>query len=416
MKYIVVLGDGMADYPVESLGNKTPLQAANKPLIDQIASIGELGLVHTIPDGMTPPGSDIANLSVMGYDPRKYYSGRSPLEAVSIGINMEPNDVAFRCNLVTLLTEDGAPIKDETVAYEDLVIADHSSDEITTAEADQLMDAIRAEFTSEELQFYTGISYRHCMIWRNGPLGLDLALPHDILTRKIDKYMPENRMIYDMMKRSYDILSNHPVNLERIKRGLNPANSIWLWGEGKRPALSSFEDLYGVKGSMISAVDLLKGIGFCAGMNVREVENATGNIHTNFIGKAEATIDELANGQDFVYLHMEAPDECGHRNESDNKILSIEKIDNIVVKYLLEHVKDFGEVKFMILPDHPTPLCLRTHTDDPVPYIIASVDTDTAEKILNRQIDISRGYNEADAKETGIVKKIGHQLMSDFLG
>ena len=269
MKYIVMLGDGMADYPIESLGGRTPLQAAKKPNIDRLAKYGEMGMVKTVPDGMKP-GSDVANLAAMGYDPRSCYTGRSPLEAVSIGIQMNDTDVAFRCNLVTLSDEP---------EYADKTMVDYSSGEITTAEAAQLIQAVDEAFRTEDILFYPGISYRHCMIWHKGPVGLDLTPPHDISDRKVTGYLPGNPVILDLMRRSYQILKDHPVNQARIARGLNPANSIWLWGEGTRPGVTRFEAAYGVKGSVISAVDLIKGIGLCAGMKVIEVEGATGNIH-----------------------------------------------------------------------------------------------------------------------------------------
>ena len=317
MKYIVMLGDGMADYPVEALGGRTPLETAKKPNIDRLARYGELGMVKTVPNGMKP-GSDVANLAAMGYDPECCYTGRSPLEAVSIGIDMAESDVAFRCNLVTLSGEGD---------YQDKVMADYSAGEITTAEASELIQAIAQAFSTEEIAFYPGISYRHCMIWHGGPVGLDLTPPHDISDKTITEYLPGNRAILDLMRRSFEVLDKHPVNEARRAKGLNPANSIWLWGEGTRPGVSSFEKMYGVKGSVISAVDLIKGIGICAGMKVIEVEGATGNLDTNFKGKGQAALKTLLEGQDLVYIHVEAPDECGHHGDTEGKVHAIERID-----------------------------------------------------------------------------------------
>ena len=361
MKYIVMLGDGMADYPVEALGGKTPLEVAKKPNIDRLARGGRLGMVKTVPDGLKP-GSDVANLSAMGYDPLKCYTGRSPLEAVSIGIQMEDTDVAFRCNLVTLSDE---------AEYAEKTMVDYSSGEITTAEAAELIRAVDAAFRTDEILFYPGISYRHCMIWHQGPVGLNLTPPHDISDRKITEYLPQNPVILDLMKRSYEILKDHPVNRDRIARGLNPANSIWLWGEGTRPGVTGFEAAYGVKASVISAVDLIKGIGLCAGMKVIEVEGATGNIDTNFKGKGEAALKTLLDGQDLVYIHVEAPDECGHHGDLEGKIQAIERIDQDIVGPLLKGLEEAGEdYSILVMPDHPTPISIKTHISDPIPYLL----------------------------------------------
>lgn len=399
MKYIVMLGDGMADYPVEELGGKTPLEVAKKPNIDSLARYGELGMVKTVPDGMKP-GSDVANLAAMGYNPANCYTGRSPLEAVSIGIEMSDTDVAFRCNLVTLSGEG---------EYRDKVMEDYSSGEITTDEAAELIRAVDEAFSTDELKFYPGISYRHCMIWNGGPTGLDLTPPHDISDRKITEYLPKEPKILELMQRSFEVLDQHPVNQARRSRGLNPANSIWLWGEGTRPGVSCFEKAYGVKGSVISAVDLIKGIGLCAGMKVIEVEGATGNIDTNFKGKGEAALRTLSEGQDLVYIHVEAPDECGHHGDVKGKVRSIERIDEEIVGPLLAGLKAAGEdYSILVMPDHPTPLAIKTHISDPVPYLLYR---STGEK----ESGIST-YTEAAAAGTGRYEEHGYSLMKRLLG
>lgn len=398
MKYIVMLGDGMADYPIEELGKKTPLEAADKPNIDRLAKNSIAGMVKTVPDSLKP-GSDVANLAVMGYNPLECYSGRSPLEAVSMGIEMEDADIAIRCNLVTLSEEDD---------YRDKVMVDYSSGEITTEEAAELIEAVDRAFHSEDISFYSGISYRHCMIWKGGHTGLNLTPPHDISDRKVTEHLPENQMILDFMKKSYDILKDHPVNKKRVERGLHPANSIWLWGEGTKPNIFNFEEHYGVKGSVISAVDLIKGIGICSGMEVIEVEGATGNEHTNFRGKMEAALDTLLSGQDFVYIHVEAPDECGHRGDAGNKVYSIEMIDKHIVGPILHKLEEKKEeYAILVLPDHPTPVALKTHTSDPVPFIWYRSD-----RTLEKGVD---SYTEENCKSTGILVSEGYTLLGRFL-
>ncbi len=400
MKYVVVLGDGMADYRVPQLDDRTPLQCAVKPNIDFLAANGETGMVRTIPEGI-PPGSDSANLSVMGYDPCRYYTGRSPLEAVSMGVELSPTDLAFRCNLVTLAVDGD---------YENAVMEDYSSDEISTAEAAELINEINRHLSSDEICFHPGISYRHCMVWHTGSGSRKFTPPHDILEKVITPYLPEgdkSELFLEMQKKSYEILKDHPVNKARVSRGLRPANSIWLWGEGKKPAIPKFTDKYGLSGSVVSAVDLIKGIGICAGLDSVDVEGATGNIHTNFKGKAEAALKELRNGKDFVYVHIEAPDECGHRFEIENKVKSIEYIDKIVVGTLLEGLAEYDDYSVMVLPDHPTPLSLRTHTPEPVPYIIYR-------KGSHRPSGIA-GYDEFQALSTGIFIEEGYKLMDRFL-
>lgn len=401
MKYLVLLCDGMADYPVEELGNLTPMEKAHKPNMDMLAKKGEVGLVKTVADGLKP-GSDVANLSVLGYDPARYYSGRSPLEAGSIGIDMKPTDVSFRANLVTLSDEEN---------YEDKTMVDYCSDDISTAEAADLIDFLKQHLDNEEFTLYSGVSYRHCLIWANGTLDVGtLTPPHDITLRPIKEYIPQSQnaaKLYDMMKRSYELLKDHPINKARMERGLRPANSLWLWGEGVRKPLAQFKDRFGLNASMISAVDLLKGIGKFSGMNVVNVEGATGYLDTNFEGKAQAAIDEFKSGQDFVYIHVEAPDECGHRHEIENKVKAIELIDEKILAPVLAELEAMGDYKILIMPDHATPLALRTHTNDPIPYLIYDSTKEQS------GVDC---LCERTAKETGVYMPIGHELMSRFIG
>lgn len=401
MKYAVVLCDGMADRPVPELDNRTPMSVADKPCMNRLASLGEVGMVKTVADGLKP-GSDVANLSVMGYDPAIYYSGRSPLEAASIGIDLSETDVTLRCNLVTLSDEED---------YSKKTMIDYCADDISSAEAKILIEYIQEKLGNEIFEFYSGVSYRHCLVWHNGePHPGTLTPPHDITGRVITDYIPTGKCVdklYDLMKKSYNLLKNHPVNLERIKRGKRPANSIWLWGEGKKPLLDSFESIFGKKGSVISAVDLLKGIGICANMSVVNVDGATGYIDTNFDGKCKAAVDELKRGQDFVYIHIEAPDECGHRGERDNKIKSIELIDKHILAPLCEALTNMGDYAVMVLPDHPTPLEIRTHSSDPVPYLIYRSN---AEKESGIKI-----FDEASAATTGHYVGKGCELIKSFL-
>jgi len=401
MKYLVLLIDGVADTPVPQLHGKTPLQAAKKPHIDGLAKSSEIGMVKTVPEGL-PPGSDVANLSVLGYDPLTYYTGRSPLEAVSIGVDLKPEDVAFRCNLVTLSNES---------AYSEKTMIDYSSDEITTAESSQLMTAIASQLNSDSIQFYPGISYRHLMVWHHGPTDSHLTPPHDISDKIIGPYLPSGPgadQLLKLMERSQSILKDHPVNQRRIARGLRPATSIWLWGQGKKPQIDSFSHKYGLSGATISAVDLIKGLGICAGLEAIEVPGATGNIHTNFKGKAEATIEAFRKGKDFIYLHFEAADEAGHRGEIENKVLAIEKIDAEVLGPILSELPHIDpEFRILILPDHPTPLAIKTHTADPVPYLIY----DSTSKI-NSGIE---SFDESSAAQTLSFVAEGHRLMDRFI-
>ncbi|MCI5639858.1 MAG: cofactor-independent phosphoglycerate mutase [Lachnospiraceae bacterium] len=398
MKYLVVLGDGMADEPIAEIGGKTPLAYAKTPAMDALAPKAEIGLAHTIPEGMKP-GSDTANLAVLGYDPKQYYTGRSPLEALSIGVPMKDTDIAIRCNIVT--------VSDDDLPYEQKTIIDHSSSEISTEDAAVLMEAIQKEMSSELYQYYVGTSYRHLTIWAGGEV-VDLTPPHDILGKKIGEYLPQDDKLREMMKRSYDILNNHPLNVERAKKGLNKANSIWFWGAGTRPALDSFEGKYGKKGAMISAVDLLKGIAVGAEMTNIEVEGADGTLETNWEGKADAAVKALLeDGMDFVYIHMEAPDEMGHQGSLERKIKAIEYLDARVLSTVVEKMNASGEdYRLLLMPDHPTPIACRTHTSDPVPYLLY----DSRKDLQKDQL-----YNEFDAKKSGIVVEQGYTLMSKLL-
>lgn len=398
MKYVIMLGDGMADLPIKELGDKTPLEAANKPNIDALAKVSEVGVVRTVPEGMKP-ASDIANLSVMGYNPREYYSGRSPLEAVSIGVEFDESDVTYRTNLVTLSDEEN---------YEDKTMVDYSAGEISTEEAREIVLSVQEALGDEIWSFHPGISYRHCLLVKNAEEGADLTPPHDISGRKITEYLPKGvngDKLLDLMKKSYDILRDHPVNKKRVERGLRPANSIWFWGEGRKPALPNFKEKFSLSGAMISAVDLLKGIAKVAGMEVIEVEGATGNIDTNYEGKARAALDALTR-HDFVYIHVEAPDECGHRGECDNKVKSIEDIDQKIVKVLLDGLKG-QDFSIMILPDHPTPISIKTHSSTPVPYLIYR---------SNEKVEGVPSFTELYAESTGIFEKYGDLLINKFLG
>ena len=393
MKYIVVLGDGMADEPIEELGGRTPIAFAGTGELDRLSKLSEVGMVHTIPDGMSP-GSDTANLSVMGYDPKKYYTGRSPLEALSIGIPMKDTDVALRCNLVTLSEEE---------PYEEKTIIDHSSGEISTEDAAILLEAVRKELESDVYRFYTGTSYRHCLIWQEGSV-LKLTAPHDVLGQVIGQYLPQDEMLGMMQKKSYDILKDHPVNVKRKEQGLNPANGCWFWGAGTKPSLTSFEEKYHKKGVMISAVDLLKGIAAGAGMDNIIVEGANGGLDTNYEGKAEAAVKALLeDGYDFAYIHVEAPDEMGHQGSVQRKIKAIEYIDARVIKYVVERMDASGEeYRLLVLPDHPTPIRVRTHTAAPVPYLLYD---------SSRPLDNTWNYNEEEAAASGNYIAEGHTLM-----
>ncbi len=396
MKYIVVLGDGMADLNIAELKDKTCLEFAKTPVLDELAPLSEVGLCKTVPDGMKP-GSDVANMSVLGFAPNKFYTGRSPLEAVSMGIDLKPTDVTLRCNLVTL--SDDEP-------YENKTMLDYSAGEITTAEAVELINYLKKEFDDERLTLHAGISYRHCLVVKDGKTGHNLTPPHDISDKKITEHLPkgENAGIYlGIMKKSYELLKNHPVNLKRTAEGKNPANSVWLWGEGTKPALESFEKAHNLKGGIISAVDLVKGIGMLSSLKIIDVEGSTGNYDTNFQGKAEAAVEALTDGLDFVYIHMEAPDECGHHGDFRHKIYSIEKIDG-VVKTIITKLKAAGEdFAMLVCPDHPTPCALKTHTSDPVPYLLYTNKKNLGNGAIR--------YTEDEAAKTGYYTEEGHLLI-----
>ncbi|MDW7738923.1 MAG: cofactor-independent phosphoglycerate mutase [Bacillota bacterium] len=401
MKFLVLVGDGMADYPHEKFNGLSALQFARTPNFDLLAREGTLGLCQTIPEGL-PPGSDTANLSVMGYDPLKYYTGRSPFEASSLGINLSPEDVSFRCNLVTL--SDDEP-------YSEKVMTDYCSGEISTEEADQLISLVSKELGTGEIDFHTGFRYRHIMVWHGGPDQWDVTPPHDISGKKIGSYLPsgpEGPAVVKMMQQSYELLAGHPINKSRVERGFNPANSIWIWGNGKKPLLPSFFDKYGLYGKVISAVDLVKGIGLFAGLKPVAVEGATGYIDTNYRGKVEAALKAFDNGTDFVYLHIEAPDECSHRFEAENKIKAIELIDNEVLKVLREALEFKGnDFSILLVTDHATPLALGTHTREPVPFVIFRSN--------KKDSNPENSFDEESAANTGVHIREGFRLMDYFL-
>ena len=401
MKYLVVLCDGMADTPNAALGGKTPMECAHKPNMDALAKNAEVGMCRTVAAGLKP-GSDVANLSVMGYDPAVCYTGRSPLEAASIGVDLKPTDVALRCNTVTLSGEEN---------YEDKTMVDYCAGDISTEEAHKIIETVEKELGSDIYKFYGGVSYRHCLVVDNGTTDLgNMTPPHDISGRVIGEYLSKSENaapLIDLMKKSYEILKNHPVNIERRKKGLHEANSIWLWGEGRRPRLENFKEKNGVSGCVVSAVDLLKGIGICAGMETPEVEGATGYIDTNFEGKTQAGIDAFKRGTDLVYLHFEAPDECGHRGEAQNKVKAIEMIDSRVLTKMLDYLNGCGDdYRILIMPDHPTPLETMTHSSAPVPFLIYD-----SRKKENGVFS----FTEKNAAETGEFVEHGPDIMSMLL-
>ncbi len=403
MKYVIVLTDGAADYPVPALGDRTPLEAAVTPHMDALAAGGMCGIVQTVPDSVKP-GSDTANLSVLGYDPTRCYTGRSPLEAVSMGIRLADDDVAMRCNLVTL---------SDTPRYEDAVMLDYSSGEITTEEARELIAAVAAELSTDTVHLYPGISYRHCLVLSHADTGTDCTPPHDITGRPIADCLPKGRYgdeLLALMKRSREILRDHPVNVSRRARGLNPATSCWFWGEGRRPSLTPFATLHGLSGTVISAVDLIKGIGICAGLESIDVEGATGTLDTNYAGKAAAALDALRRGRDFVYIHLEGPDECGHHADAPGKVTAIQRIDEQILGPVLDYLRASGEdYTVMVLPDHPTPVSTMTHARDPVPFVLYRSDAAPGAYAAPR-------YDECSAAATGLRFPDGASLMRCFLG
>lgn len=397
-----MLGDGMADLPIAALGKKTPLEVANKPAMDYLASRGIIGMVETVPEGMVPE-SDTANLAVMGYDPRVYSKGRSPLEAASMGIKMEDDETAIRANIVAL---------GGSGEYEELTMLDHSSDEIPTDQARVLIDAVQEHFGNDFMKFYCGISYRHCLIWKNCPEFTDFSRPHDIIGRRVGDYLPESessRPMRELMKASYDLLNNHPLNLERESKGLKRANSLWLWSPGKKPSLPSFKEKTGLNASVVCAVDLIKGIGFCAGMNVPFVAGATGAADTDYAAKRDAAVNELKNGADLVYIHVEAPDECGHQGKANEKIKAIENIDKYILSGVLEYLNASGEpYRILLLPDHPTPVSARTHTRAPVPFVLY----DSRDERQNGNVV----YCERSGESSGYYLDRGEKLMELLVG
>lgn len=397
MKYVVILGDGMADEPIDRLNGKTPLQAAKKPVMDAMAKKSEQGIAYTVPENL-PAGSDVANLAMLGYNPQEYYSGRSPLEALSIGVDMKDTDIALRCNVVTL-SEEGT--------YEEKEIIDHSAGEITSEEAAVLIEAVKKELETEEFKFYPGVSYRHLTIWDQGEVA-ELTPPHDILGKTIGAYLPEEPKLKEMMKKSFDILNHHPINEERAAKGWNKANSVWFWGAGTKPALDDFKEKTGVTGAMVSAVDLLKGIAVGAGMRNIDVEGATGGLDTNYRGKAMAAVEALLEkGDDFAYIHVEAPDEMGHQGSLENKIKAIEYLDDQVVKVVKEELEKAGEdFRILIGPDHPTPIAIRTHSKEPIPFLIYDSTKDMGGQ---------EEYSEEAARKTDIIVEHGYALMDRLL-
>lgn len=399
MKYVIVLGDGMADEPLEELGGKTPLECARTPIIDELAQVSEIGLSKTVPDDMKP-GSDVANLAVLGYNPKKYYSGRSPLEALSIGVDLSDTDIAIRTNIVT--------ISDDEKNFEDKTIIDHSSSEISTEDAKVLLDAVIEHIQSDEYKFYLGTSYRHLCIWDKGQV-IDLVQPHDVLGQTIGQHLPKHVPFVEMMKKSYEILNNHPINIERAKKGLNKANCVWFWGAGTKPCLDSFEEKRNLKGAMISAVDLLKGIANGTNMLNIDVEGANGTLETNYEGKAYAAVKAVTEDEcDFVYVHVEAPDEMGHQGSLERKIKAIENLDERVIKIIIEEFQKKGiEYRMLIMPDHPTPIRCRTHTSNPVPYLLY----DNTKKVLS-----GLSYNEKDALKSGNFIEEGYRTIEKLLG
>ena len=403
MKYLVVIPDGMADERVPALGDRTPMEAADKPCMDALCRRAEVGTVLNVPKGMVPE-SDTANMAILSFDPKVYSRGRSPLEALSMGLEMQPDETAYRCNVVTLSEEED---------YDHKIMLDHSADEITTAEADELIRALEEHFGNEFRHFYTGVSYRHCILWKDGNDTYEFSRPHDIIGQCICDYLPSvqngGEEFYRLMKESYEVLNHHPVNEARRARGLKPANSAWLWSPGKKPRLPNFKDKWGIDGTVISAVDLIKGIGLCAGMRSVDVEGATGNVHTNYDGKAQAAINAFRDGADFVYVHVEGPDECGHRAETDNKVRAIELIDKKILSPVYEYLKSTNEAfKIVVLPDHPTPLRIRTHSSDPVPYFIYSSELEQDSGVTS--------FSESTASATGMYIPDGYTLLDRVIG
>lgn len=402
MKYVVLIGDGMADRPIDEIGGLTPLKKALTPNMDRLAREGIIGKVRTIPKGFHP-GSDVANLSILGYNPSVYYTGRAPLEAASIGVKLNEGDVAFRCNLVTLKFNNS----DKSGIFMD----DYSSGHISTEEARELIAALNNKLKNDELVFYPGVSYRHLMVWKNGSVNVECAPPHDITGKEIAGYLPKGKgddFLQKLMRQSVSILEGHSVNIKRIDKGKKPANSIWLWGQGKKPVLPTYQEKYGLKGALISAVDLTKGLGIYAGFEILNVPGVTGWLDTNYAGKAEYAINALKN-VDFVYVHVEAPDEAGHSGNYKDKIKAIEDFDSIVVGRVMKGLQErFSDYRVLLMPDHATPIKLRTHTDEPVPFVIY----DSRFKRNNENVT----YDESITERSDIaVIEEGYRLMDYFI-
>jgi len=397
MKYVILLGDGMADNPIAALGDKTPLEYACTPYMDKMAQQGTLGLIDTIP-GDLPPGSDVANLAVLGYDPCLCYTGRGPLEAASMGITLEPEDVAFRCNLVTLGENDDPAMEDFTAGH------------ISSMEARQVVTELNDSIQSEVFQFYPGVGYRHLLVWKGGNADLKTTPPHDITGKQIEHYRPSGcgaDKIKRIMQIARDFLMDHPVNRNRKTRGLKVANSIWPWGQGRAPRMSRIKDIYHIRGGVISAVDLLNGIGVYAGMEIIPVEGATGYTDTNYVGKAEKTLSALSE-LDFVFLHVEAPDEMGHEGNLQGKIKAIEDFDKFVVGTVLLGIPHYGEYRIAVMSDHPTPIYLKTHTSDPSPFAVLS-----SRQSENQALGIS--FGEVNARSTGNIITPGYRFLRHFI-
>lgn len=403
MRFLVVVPDGSGDNPIQSLGGRTPLEAAQLNCIDYLAARGRIGTVRTVPEGISP-GSDSANLSVMGYDPRIYLTGRSPLEAGALGIDMQEWDESFRLNFVTFEPS-------ESGRFEDFSIKDYAAGDIDTEDAAVLLEIIRQNFEADNIRFYVGTKYRHCMIISHQHTECKFVPPHDIHDLKLGEYLPsgrDSRLFRTMAERSYELLKDHPINKEREAKGLNPANGVWIWGQGKKPALPNFDEKYGVRGSVISAVDLIKGIGMFAGLEIIDVEGADGTINTNFEAKARAAIDAYERGRNFVYLHLEGTDECSHQGNLENKIRCAEYIDRRAVKPVVEYLKNAGEdFKVLVVPDHRTPLAIRTHTSDPVPFVMYDSRNETP-------ADISKQFNEKSAAASGVHFENGYDMLEYF--
>ncbi|MBI1912786.1 MAG: cofactor-independent phosphoglycerate mutase [Deltaproteobacteria bacterium] len=397
MKYVILIGDGMADAPIDSLGGKTPLEFAATPNMDRLASSGKFGLFSTVPEGYSP-GSDVANLSVLGYSPKKYYTGRAPLEAASIGVKLGPTDIAFRCNLVTLINEGGST-----------VMGDYSSGHITTEDAGEIVLDLDKALSKEGVRFYPGTSYRHLMVWKDGQKALKTTPPHDISDKKIDEHLPKGtgaEKLIELMKLSWDVLKDHPVNKRRIANGKKPATSIWLWGQGSAPQMPAMRERFGIEGSIISAVDLMKGIGIYAGLEVINVPGATGYIDTNYKGKADAALNALET-KDFVCVHVEAPDEAGHNGSLKDKLQAIEDFDRQIVGPILKGLEKFGEYRVMVLPDHPTPIAIKTHTPDPIPFALYKSGSER---------NSGAQFTEREAKKTGVLVEDCKALIEEFFG